>query len=195
VLSTTGRPAPAQPIDLFAEVRVAFNRYLPPDLRAPGAHGGDRWGLYDTLKRYGLEGGDTPHKTAMRKLAMTATESSWTPESQRDLQEYNLDDVRKTAQLFDRMFTSIDWPQARLRGLYTVAVAAIEHAGIPIDGPLYRQLLEAWEGIKRLLIARLEAEYCWQFHVDGSFNEELFAKWLVKRGGGMALHQRRRVAA
>src|SRR4051812_45429709 len=38
-----GWPMPAQPIDLFAETRVGFNRYLPKDLRGPGA--GDRWGL------------------------------------------------------------------------------------------------------------------------------------------------------
>ena len=44
-----GWPMPAQPIDVFAEVRVGFNRYLPKDLRKPGA--GDRWGLYDALAR------------------------------------------------------------------------------------------------------------------------------------------------
>jgi DNA polymerase-1 len=177
-----GWPMPAQPIDLFAEGRVAFNRFIPHDLRRPGAPGGDRWGLYDMLARYGLEAGDTHHKTAMRKMAMTASLSSWTVETLRALLDYCLDDVLKTSQLFDRMFTTIDWPQARLRGLYTAVVAAIEHAGIPLDGKLYRELLGSWGAIKTHYITELEETYKYSFHVDGSFKDELFVRWLSAHG-------------
>src|SRR5262249_30312439 len=138
-----GWPMPAQPIDLFAEQRVTFNRYLPRDLRKAGA--GDRWGLYDALGRYGIEGGDTAHKAAMRRMAMTATDTSWTHEDQQALSRYCLEDVRYLAQLWHAMYPVIDWPQARLRGLYTAAVAAIEHAGVPVDGELFRTMVSSWE--------------------------------------------------
>src|SRR5262249_751795 len=156
-------------IDLFAEQRVTFNRYLPKDLRKPGA--GDRWGLYDALGRYGLEAGETAHKAAMRKLASTATDETWLTEDPHQLQAYCIDDVRHLARLWRVMKPCIDWPQARLRGLYTLAVAAIEHSGIPVDGRLFRRMAEQWNGIKTHYIAELEKTYGFEFHPDGHFNQ------------------------
>jgi hypothetical protein len=180
-----GWPMPAQPIDLFAEVRVAFNRYLPKDLRKPGA--GDRWGLYDALARYGLETGEDAHKTAMRKLASTATEASWTTEDQRSLTRYCLEDVRHLAALWRAMQYGIDWPQARLRGLYTLVVAAIEHSGIPLEGPLFHRLADRWEGIKVHYIKELEEYYGFAFHADGHFNQRRFLEWAAAQGIGWPL--------
>lgn len=170
---------PAQPIDLYAEVRVAFNRYLPKDLRKPGA--GDRWGLYDALARYGLEAGESAHKAAMRKMAMSACEGSWTTQDQHALLDYCAEDVRHLAALYQVMRHQIDWPQARLRGLYTLAVAAIEHSGIPLDGPLFRRLQENWSIIKSHYVAELERHYGFAFHKDGSFNQKQFLEWTNKK--------------
>jgi hypothetical protein len=180
-----GWPMPAQPIDVFAEVRVAFNRYLPKDLRKPGA--GDRWGLYDALARYGLEAGEDAHKSAMRKLASTATEASWTAEDQQSLTRYCLEDVRYLARLWQSMYRQIDWPQARLRGLYTLVVAAIEHNGIPIDGPLFRRITAHWEAIKAHYIDDLEKLYGFAFHADGHFNQRRFLEWTAAQGIGWPL--------
>ena len=180
-----GWPMPAQPIDLFAEVRVGFNRYLPKDLRKPGA--GDRWGLYDALARYGLEAGEDAHKAAMRKLASTATEATWTPENRRSLTRYCMDDVRHLAALWREMRHGIDWPQARLRGLYTAVVAAIEHCGIPIDGPLFRRMADCWEAVKGHYIAELEELYGFSFHADGHFNHRRFLEWTAAQGIGWPL--------
>ena len=176
-----GWPLPAQPIDLFAEVRVTFNRHLPKELRKPGT--GDRWGLYDALSRYDLETGESAHKTAMRELAMAASLGSWTDRDKQDLMHYCADDVRRTADLFLAMYPDIDWPQARLRGLYTAAVGAIiEHEGIPIDGPLFRRLSGVWDSIKARYISEIEATYNYQFHVGGSFNHGRFMDWLAAEG-------------
>ena len=177
-----GWPMPAQPIDLFAEVRVRFNRHIPKDLRKPGL--GDRWGLYDALDRYDLPAGDRLHKEAMRKKAINATLTSWTEPDQRDLMFYCIDDVRRTCNLFLVMVGAghIDWPQARLRGLYTAAVGAgVEYNGIPIDGPLLRRLKAAWEATKLRYIHEIEEHYGYAFHVDGSFNQGRFMDWLASR--------------
>jgi hypothetical protein len=178
-----GWQLPAQPIDLFAEVRVAFNRHLPKDLRKPGL--GDRWGLYDALDRYELPAGDRARKDAMRDKAKNATLISWTESDKRSLMFYCLDDARRAAELFLSMQRAghIDWPQARLRGLYTEAVGAcIEHTGMPIDGPLFRRLISAWEPIKARYIREIEVRYGYAFHIDGHFNQGRFMDWLASQG-------------
>jgi len=173
-----GWQLPAQPVDLFAEVRVTFNRHLPKSLRKPGL--GDRWGLYNALERYAIETGESAHKKAMREAARTATLSSWTEQTRRDVMMYCADDVRRTAELFLKMYEGIDWPQARLRGLYTEVVGAcIEHTGIPLDGTLFRRLTAAWDAIKHRYIVEIEKTYGYQFHIDGHFNHGRFMDWLA----------------
>jgi hypothetical protein len=118
----------------------------------------------------------------MRKLASTATDETWLTEDPHELQAYCLDDVRHLAGLWRALKPCLDWPQARLRGLYTLAVAAIEHSGIPVDGRLFRRMAEQWNGIKAHYIAELEKTYGFEFHPDGHFNQRRFLAWAEGRG-------------
>jgi DNA polymerase I len=78
------------------------------------------------------------------------------------------------------MLPRIDLPRALLRGRYMAAVAAMEHAGTPIDLPTLDRLRCYWEDIQADLIRRIDVDY----HVfDGrTFKYELFEAWLLKEG-------------
>jgi hypothetical protein len=177
-----GWAMPKLPVDLFAEVKVAFNRHVPKALRTAAA--GDRWSLLAALDRYGIavDAGAEARKSAMRKLASTMTVASWTPELQAELLDYCLDDTRKLAELWRAMKFALDWPQAQLRGLYTLVCAAIEHAGIPVDGKLFRRLAANWDRIKGHYIAELEQHYGFAFHPDGHFSQSRFLEWTAAQG-------------
>lgn len=53
----------------------------------------------------------------------------------------------------------IDWPRALLRGQYSVAAAATEAIGIPIDVVLLRQLQENSARLRRQLIEAVDADF------------------------------------
>lgn len=163
---------PAQPVCLFAEFRRRSNRFLPRGVTEPR-------GLYAALERFGLEVGDTVRKNAMREVAMTATLTSWTDHTTRQLLTYCEDDVIRTAALYRRMLPGMCWPTARLHGLYTTVCAVQETNGIPVDVKTWRRLSMHWEPLKARYIAETEAEYGYQFHVDGHFSRERFLGWLA----------------
>jgi DNA polymerase-1 len=170
-----GWALPAQPIDLYAEFRVRTCRYFPKGVQPPRS-------LYAALAWAQLEPGDVAHKALMRELAMTRRPDEWTAAEQHQLQFYCDDDVARTVQLTGRLLPEMPWPQARLRGLYTEAVAATEHEGIPIDHHNHRRLVDNWEAVKRHYIDELERRHAWQFYEDGEFRTRYFIAWLVDRG-------------
>jgi hypothetical protein len=177
-----GWPLPAVPLDLFAEFRVAVNRFIPRELRGKVLQRLDGRSLYSALQHYGLEVGDVDTKQRMRDLAMTKTMSTWCAAEIRDLIEYCADDVHRTANLFLKMWDNLDWPQARLRGLYTLAVAVIEYLGIPMGMERWGRLQRNWTTLRLTEIADIEAHYGYQFYVDGSFGRTLFERYLAERG-------------
>jgi hypothetical protein len=60
------------------------------------------------------------------------------------------------------------------------AVSRIEAVGIPIDASLHREMIEAWEDIKRYFIEQDGGPY--GVYEDTSFREHLFVKWLDEHG-------------
>jgi hypothetical protein len=113
-----GWPLPAQPICLFAEFRAFTNRYIPKGVK-------DLRGLYDALEWAKLPRGDVARKNDMRELAKTKARGMWSETEKEALIHYCADDVHRTAALYLRMLhLDFDWPQARFRGLYTLAVAS-----------------------------------------------------------------------
>src|SRR5215469_7494278 len=95
-----GWQLPAAPLDLFAEFRVATNRFIPRDLRQKGV---DQRSMYAALRHFGLEAGDAERKIAMRDMAKTMATTDWTRSQEIDLLDYCADDVRREADLFRAM--------------------------------------------------------------------------------------------
>jgi DNA polymerase I len=159
-----GWPLPVNVIDLFAEHRIDTN-----GLRLACGNG-----LLAALAIRGLAHIDAGEKQAMRDLIVNR--ASWTPEEQREILDYCMSDVVALAALLHVMAPTLELPLALLRGRYGAAVARMERAGIPIDAPLYRQVVDNWEGLKLDLIADVDAAFG---VYDGvHFRMAGFAAWL-----------------
>ena len=143
-----GWPLPVNVIDLFAEHRVETNgqKLLVDGNRLPHA-----------LALRGLAYIDVSEKDAMIQLIIGQRE--WSEEEKCKILDYCAKDVVALIALLPVMAPTIDWPRAKLRGRYMVAVARMERAGIPIDAALHRNLVDNWEPIKQHLIAEVDQAY------------------------------------
>src|SRR5690242_21953999 len=83
----------------------------------------------------------------------------WTDQEVVSILDYCTGDVSATSRLLTRMVPEIDWPRALLRGRYMLAVAQMEHTGIPTDLPLLKELQKQWNDLKVKLIAAVDAYY------------------------------------
>src|SRR5262249_5045614 len=134
-----GWDTPKNVLDLYAEYRREVSGL-------PG-HGRS---LLHAMRHFGIPAMSVSEKSEMRQLALRG--GPYTLAEQRALLDYCEEDVRGTAQLLKAMLPVIDLPRALLRGRYTIAVARIEAAGIPIDADLWARLRANWEAIKAHLI-------------------------------------------
>src|SRR5262249_55213429 len=124
-----GWPLPARVLDLYVEFRNAANGTKP-------AHG---FGLLGALAYFGLDAMDAAEKKAMQELAIRG--APWTSAEREALLAYCESDVQALARLLPAMLPRLDLSRAvACRGRYMAAVARMEHAGIPIDGPILRRL-------------------------------------------------------
>jgi hypothetical protein len=130
---------PANVLDLYAEFR-----------REKSGLPGGKNGLLHAMRHFNLPTMAVEEKSEMRALALRG--GPYTPAEQRALLDYCGEDVRGTVLLLRAMLPVIDLPRALLRGRYTIAVARIEAAGIPIDADLWARLRAHWEAIKAHLI-------------------------------------------
>jgi hypothetical protein len=97
-----------------------------------------RKNLLRALQYYEVPCMSASEKREMRNLALRG--GPYTPTERQALLDYCAEDVRGTAALFRAMLPAIDLPRALLRGRYTIAVARIEAAGVPIDTGLWARL-------------------------------------------------------
>lgn len=160
-----GWPLPANVICLFAEHRVLTN-----GLHLPCGNG-----LVGALACRGLGHIDAGEKETMRRLILD--NNHWTEQQQRDIIGYCESDVNGLIALLPVMASVIDWPRALLRGQYTAAVAAQQHAGIPIDARLHRRLVNNWEPLKHRLVRDVDAEF--GVYEGTTFKAARFADWVV----------------
>ena len=143
-----GWPMPRRILDLYAEFRQRTN-----GLTTPAGNG-----LLGALAYFGLDHMGTAEKKEMRDLAIRGV--PFTAQEQSDLLDYCQVDVDATVRLLKAMLPGIDTPRAiGLRGRYACAVAAMEHAGVPIDTAALECLKVNWEGIQDGLIADVDADY------------------------------------
>jgi hypothetical protein len=169
---TLGWAAPANILDPYVEFRHLTNgRYLPLGN-----------GLLGALVYYGLDHIGADEKQEMRELAMRG--GPYTADERAALIEYCETDVTALANLLPAMapqFTSrADLMRALLRGRYMIAVAAMEHAGIPVDAEALDLLLENWTRIQDQLIADIDTNY--GVYDGRSFNHKKFRDFLIRSG-------------
>jgi hypothetical protein len=159
-----GWPMPEHVLDLFCEYRCRTNGLSPP--------GGAR--LIGALAYFGLD-----HLAAAEKheLQVAIGEGRWRENySAQEVLDYCEADVIATAQLLKAMLPEIDLARALLRGRYMAAVAAIEHAGVPIDMPMLERLRQQWTNIQDQLITEIDADY--GVYDGRTFKHDRFAAWL-----------------
>ena len=160
-----GWPLPVNVIDLYAEHRVDTN-----GLKIDGN------GLLNALAMRGLAHIDAGEKEEMRRLILERLEYS--DHERAAILTYCRSDVVALQALLPKV--PIDLPFALLRGRYGTAVARMERAGIPIDAPLYRRVVENWESLKRDLISEVDAAF--GVYDDVHFRLGRFESWLVAHG-------------
>jgi DNA polymerase I len=134
--------------------------------------------LIHALAYYGF-----PHMTIEDKKEWqqrAATQTCWSSEEQRGLLDYCAQDVRAAEVLLAAMLPHIQLPYALLRARYMQTVSRVEAVAIPVDAPLHRSMVEAWEPIKLHHIEQDGGPY--GVYEGTTFREHLFAKWLDERG-------------
>jgi DNA polymerase I len=161
-----GWPDPANIIDLYVEFANLRN-----------GMGGGRSLLDAALAFRVPDAMSADEKERNRQLILSG--GPWSLSEQTAILDYCESDVRLTVDLFRAMQSRIRVDYALIRGLYMAAVAHIEHAGIPIDGPTLAALRTYWGDIKRRLIVRIDEQY--GVFEDGTFKQDRFADWLARR--------------
>jgi DNA polymerase I len=165
-----GWPMPANILDLFAEFRHETNGL--PIVAGRG--------LLGALIAHGLDHIGVTEKKEMRKLAMRG--APFTAGEVENLLDYCQTDVDALAILLPAMLPEIDQhlPQALLRGRYTKAIAAMEHAGVPIDVEALEQLKHNWLMIQDRLITDIDADY--GVFDKRTFKRDRFEDFLIRFG-------------
>jgi DNA polymerase I len=90
--------------------------------------------------------------------------------------DYCATDIDALAALIKPMLHHLDLPRALYRGRYMAAVAAVEHAGIPIDMDMLAALRERWDDIKDMLIADVDQDY--GVYEGRTFKQDKFEAYL-----------------
>ena len=170
---TLGWPDPANVIDLFAEFRVETN-----GLRLPAGNG-----LLGALAHFGLGGMSVGEKESMRELITAG--GPWSEAEKAAILAYCAEDVRALGPLLDALTPRIGTDRTRvghavLRGRYMASVAAMEHAGVPVDTDTLLELRERWSDIQDALIADVDSAY--GVYDGRTFKAALFADWLARNG-------------
>ena len=178
-----GWEMPARVIDLFVLQRALYNglplNWLKPDLEDQKLGRG----LNDSLLFHGLHEFVNPEKKEMQQLS--AAGGPFDSTTMGALIEYCTSDVAATAALFGKLAPKIsqlpkglDW--LIYAGAYQKAVSSMEIRGVPIDYPLFTKMRENWEGIKKGLIEKVNANY--GVFEGGSFSFARFANYLKRHG-------------
>ncbi len=165
-----GWEMPARILDLFCEFRSLTNGALPP---------GGKSSLVGALTYFSLDPMSAQEKFEMVQVILRG--GPWSDAEQKAIVDYCEGDVISLGKLLPVMLPRIDLPRALLRGRYMAAASAMEHAGVPIDVPLWRRLVARWETIKRGLTTTAAAAAYGVFE-DGVFRYHLFEKFLARMG-------------
>ena len=164
-----GWPTPVRILDLYAEFKwMICGRDGEPAKPS----------LVYALDKFGLESLDAEEKAAMRELAIRG--GPYADAERRALLDYCEADVNALVRLLPRMLPRLDLPRALLRGRFMLAVACVEHNGIPVDAATLTLLNEHWESLQLEMIAHVDAAF--GVFEGTHFRGERFARWLARNG-------------
>jgi hypothetical protein len=169
---TLNWPMPTRILDLYVEFRNETNLLQQKGCRPLESS------LLGALSAHGLDTIGAIEKDEMRALVLRG--SPWSNEERTAILNYCETDVAALARLLPAMLPRIHLPRALLRGRYMAAVAAMEHAGVPIDVVTLDLLRRHWHDIQDDLIAAVDVDYG---VFDGrTFKYDKFSDWLAKAG-------------
>lgn len=163
-----GWAMPANLICLYAEHRAEIN-----GLKLPRGNS-----LLDAAAMRGLPVMEAATKEANHRLITDRWD--WSAGEVDTIRNYCRDDEALTTRLLERMAPAIDFPRALLRGRYTMAVARMERAGVPIDTELHGRLAANWGSIKAKLIEEVDADF--GVYDGTSFKSDRFAAYIAQSG-------------
>jgi DNA polymerase-1 len=151
-------PLPERVLDLSPEYKNFVNGR---------AHAGDKRGLLDALRRYGLPSISKGEKDFWRDIVLRGP--PWSENERVGILRYCLSDVDGSAALLQHMLPAIDLPRAFLRGEFVKASTWMEWRGVPIDMGVFVHLRDqrTWDQIRETLIPPVDAAY-------GVFNGRVF---------------------
>ena len=153
-------PLPKHVIDPNCELRMMSN-----GLQLPAGQS-----LLGFCRWFGLEAGDAAVKDAIR----TRIIKGWpfTPEEKELILKYAGSDVDILALLLDRIEPHLDYDRALYRGDWSWVSALMEHRGVPINGPLFRQIADpvTWNALRDALVPELDRTGVYVPHNDGSYH-------------------------
>jgi DNA polymerase-1 len=163
-----GWPIPARLVDLYAEFSALTNGRTRPSGRS----------LLGALAAYGLSGIAPAEKAALRERIIAGP--PYTSAEAADILTYCESDVDATAALLCSMereiaATPTRFNQALLRGRYAIAVAHMEHTGVPMDVLIWDTLRSRWADISRSLIDEVDPAF--GVYENGSFKAARFRAW------------------
>lgn len=163
-----GWPLPIRVLDLWCEYKNLLNGSSPQL----------GWGLLSCLAHFGFDTMSAAEKDSMRQLAMRG--GSYSQTEMDALLDYCQVDVDALDKLLSTMLPKIDFPRAIHRGRYMLAVARMEHSGIPIDTKTLSLFRRHWDSIKSDLIRSVDVQYG---VFDGmTFKQDRFAAYLIRNG-------------
>jgi hypothetical protein len=113
--------------------------------------------LLGALTYFGLDGMGAAEKDSMRDLVLGG--GPWSEMERSAILDYCEEDVAALERLLPAMLPGIDLPRALLRGRYMAAVAAMEHAGTPIDVSMLELFRRNWTRIQDKLITEVDRNY------------------------------------
>jgi hypothetical protein len=171
-----GWSLPRNVIDLLPEFRLKVNWALPKAARAKFLPRGT--GLVGAMAYYRLPFMSKSEKDIERSLILRG--GPWSPDERARIIDYCGQDVDATARLFERMRPEIDLERALVRGWYTKSVARMEHAGIPLDVPMFDHLRAHLDRLSSQFIADLDSSI--DVYDGTHFRESRFLDWLARRG-------------
>lgn len=165
---------PKRAIDLNCELRLASN-----GLKLPAGQS-----LLGFCRWLGVEAGDAAVKDAIRKRIIAGW--PFTPPEKETIIKYAGSDVDALVLLFERVAPHLNYNRALYRGDWSWVSAIMENYGVPINGPLFRQIADpaTWNAMRDALVPELDRVGIYVKHNDGSyhFNFDHFGEYLKTEG-------------
>jgi hypothetical protein len=172
-----GWPVPRYVLDLSPAFRNLVNGRRTPEGK----------GLIGALSYFRINNIGTKQKDAMQKRIMAGW--PFAAEEKEKIQAYCLSDVEGLQLLLPKVLADPEFALdvALYHGESVTALAAMEHAGVPIDMTIFPQLADkkTWRNIRDAMVPTIDAKYgvyVRQANGDWSFNMELFAAYLEREG-------------